>query len=121
MSRILELADAYAELEGKLASLEEIYTHSRTHAKELRKEIAEARADLADVVQELERDAAKLEYLLSGMFNQYENGTPCYDKPVEGIFIGYAMKLSDEDFDAIVNILNKCEDAAIAAREGGST
>lgn len=111
-NKALELADRIAndENEHLPVSRSEIATLLRSQA-----------SDLADVVQELERYAAKLEYLLSGMFNQYENGTPCYDKPVEGIFIGYAMKLSDEDFDAIVNILNKCEDAAIAAREGGST
>jgi Protein of unknown function (DUF551) len=49
---LMALADAYAELEGKLASLEEIFTHSRTHARELRTEISECRAKLLAALTE---------------------------------------------------------------------
>jgi predicted nucleic acid-binding Zn-ribbon protein len=61
---ILELADEYAQLEGKLASLEEIWTHSRTYAKELRKEITESRAALTAAV---ERNEALLRQALEAM------------------------------------------------------
>ena len=43
---------------------------------------------------------------LSTVFKKYEDGTPCYDEPEYGTFIGYAIYIQDDDFKAIADLLN---------------
>jgi len=73
-------------------------------------ELKAERDALAARVQEMRR-------LLSVMFDKYEDGTPCYDEPEDGAFIGYAFHLNDDDFNACVkSIATPDTSAQILAR-----
>ena len=74
------------------------------------KNLEAERDALAARVQEMRR-------LLSVMFDKYEDGTPCYDEPEDGAFIGYAFHLNDDDFNACVkSIATPDTSAQILAR-----
>ena len=80
--------------------------------------LAYAAAECAARDAEIER----LLGLLDRMFSQYENGTPCYDDPDGGSYIGPAFRLDDADFDDIVEVLNKYQNPVLTAflKEGKS-
>lgn len=50
-------------------------------------------------------DAERALRLLQVMFEAYEDGTPCYDNPEDGAFVGQAFRLDDETFKNITDLL----------------
>ena len=59
-----------------------------------------------------ERDALAMQNqqireAFTAMFAKYEDGTPCYDEPECGTFIGYAMYLDEAQFKSCVDALTR--------------
>lgn len=72
--------------------------------------------DLQDDIDNLQLENAKLKQreaelakLLGIIFDKYETGESCYDMPDDpgGVYIGNAVRLDDETFHRIVNVLAK--------------
>lgn len=92
--------------------------------RELENLVAIAFERLADQIKEdqaaehralvAERDAAT--DLLAKMFAAYENGDPVYEDPedLDG-FVGYAVRLDDESFNAVADLLNRLRPVAALA------
>ena len=58
--------------------------------------------------------------MLEMMFTAYENGVPCYEDPEDEVgFIGYAVRLADDDFKNIGDFLNRVRPVQSGIKEQG--
>lgn len=58
--------------------------------------------------------------MLELMFTAYENGVPCYEDPEDEVgFIGYAVRLADDDFKNIGDFLNRVRPVQTGIKEQG--